>query len=214
MKRAFRFTSMLAAAACAFGAACITAKAETPLRIGFCDWPGFTPWQIAIDKGWFKEAGVDVDMQWFDYSASLDAFSAGKLDGDFLVNGDGLAVGANGTKNKLIMLTDYSSGNDVILAKPGITSIKQLAGQQVGIEVGLVEHLLLEHALQENGMALSSVTLVNTPTNNTPQVLGSNSVAAIGVWQPIADQAKLELPGSRPIYTSASAPGLILTGLQ
>lgn len=190
-----------------------SAKAETPLRIGFSDWPGWTPWQIAIDKGWFKQAGVDVDMQWFDYSASLDAFSAGKLDGDFVANGDGLAIGANGAKNVLIMLTDYSSGNDMIVAKPGITSIKQLAGQKVGIEVGLVEHLLLEHALQANGMALSSVTLVNTVTNDTPQVLGSGSVAAIGAWQPISGQAMMQLPGSRPIYTSAQAPGLIFDGL-
>ena len=213
MKRALNFTSMLAAAALAFGIACSPAKAATPLRIGFSDWPGWTPWQIAIDKGWFKQAGVDVDLQWFDYSASLDAFSAGKLDGDFVANGDGLSTGANGSKNVMIMLTDYSSGNDQILAKPGITSVKQLAGQKIGIEVGLVEHLLLEHALQANGMALSSVTLVNTPTNNTPQVLGSGSVAAIGAWQPIADQARLALPGSRAVYTSAQAPGLIFDGL-
>jgi len=200
----------LAALAAAFTP---SARAETPLRIGFSDWPGWTGWQIAIDKGWFKQAGVDVDMQWFDYSASLDAFSAGKLDGDFVANGDGLAIGGSGAKNTLIMLTDYSSGNDMIVAKPGITSIKQLQGQKVGIEVGLVEHLLLEHALTANGMALSAVTLVNTPTNNTPQVLASGAVAAIGAWQPIDDQAMLELPGARPIYTSAKAPGLIFDGL-
>jgi NitT/TauT family transport system substrate-binding protein len=213
MKRlAQRLAAALSLAALAAGFA-PQAKAETPLRIGFSDWPGWTGWQIAIDKGWFKQAGVDVDMQWFDYSASLDAFSAGKLDGDFVANGDGLAIGGSGAKNTLIMLTDYSSGNDMIVAKPGITSIKQLQGQKVGIEVGLVEHLLLEHALTANGMALSAVTLVNTPTNNTPQVLASGAVAAIGAWQPIDDQAMLELPGARPIYTSAKAPGLIFDGL-
>ena len=206
--------------ACVFSAAllgllCVSpqAKAETPLRIGFSDWPGWTGWQIAIDKGWFKQAGVDVQMQWFDYSASLDAFSAGKLDGDFIANGDGLSIGASGAKNVMIMLTDYSNGNDQIIGKPGITSLKQLAGQKVGIEVGLVEHLLLDHALTQNGMALSSVTLVNTVTNNTPQVLASGSVAAIGTWQPIADQAMMQDPGARPLYTSAQAPGLIYDGL-
>jgi NitT/TauT family transport system substrate-binding protein len=213
MKRAYKFTTLFTAAALMLGSALTAAKADTPLRIGFSDWPGWTPWQIAIDKGWFKQAGVDVNMQWFDYSASLDAFAAGKLDGDLVANGDGLSNGANGGKNILIMLTDYSSGNDQIVAKPGITSIKQLAGQKVGIEVGVVEHLMLEHALQANGMSLSSVTLVNTVTNNTPQVLGSGSVAAIGAWQPIADQARIALPGSRAIYTSAQAPGLIFDGL-
>jgi NitT/TauT family transport system substrate-binding protein len=213
MKRIANIVRAAALACMGLGFVPLAAHAQTPLRIGFSDWPGWTGWQIAIDKGWFKEAGVDVNMQWFDYSASLDAFSAGKLDGDFVANGDGLAIGGSGAKNELIMLTDYSSGNDMIVAKPGITSIKQLAGQKIGIEVGLVEHLLLEHALQANGMALSSVTLVNTPTNNTPQVLASGAVAAIGAWQPIDDQAMLQLPGARPIYTSAKAPGLIFDGL-
>lgn len=213
MKPALKLAQIFTAACLALAGLQGAAKADTPLKIGFSDWPGWTPWQIAVDKGWFKDAGVDVTMQWFDYSASLDAFSAGKIDGDFVANGDGLSVGASGAKNVMIMLTDYSDGNDQIVAKPGITSIKQLAGQKVGIEVGLVEHLLLEHALKQNGMALTSVTLVNTPTNNTPQVLGSGSVAAIGAWQPVDDQAMQQLPGSRAIYTSAQAPGLIYDGL-
>ena len=212
MKNSKKFASLLSAFAISV-ISCLPAKADTPLRIGFSDWPGFTPWQIAVDKGWFKQAGVDVQMEWFDYSASLDAFSANKLDGDLVTNGDALAIGASGAKNVMIMLTDYSDGNDQIVAKPGITSIKQLAGQKVGIEVGLVEHLLLEHALTANGMKIDSVTLVNSVTNNTPQVLGSGSVAAIGAWQPIADQARMQLPGSRALYTSAQAPGLIYDGL-
>jgi NitT/TauT family transport system substrate-binding protein len=213
LKKISRIALALAIAVSATAGISAHAKAETPLRIGFSDWPGWTPWQIAIDKGWFKEAGVDVDMQWFDYSASLDAFSAGKLDGDFIANGDGLAIGASGAKNVLILLTDYSSGNDMVVGKPGITSIKQLAGQKVGVEVGLVDHLLLEHALTSNGMSVNSITLVNTVTNNTPQVLASGSVAAIAAWQPISGQAMMQLPGSRPIYTSAEAPGLIFDGL-
>ena len=41
--------------------AALTAHAGEPLKIGYSDWPGFVAWQVAIDKGWFKEAGVDVD---------------------------------------------------------------------------------------------------------------------------------------------------------
>src|ERR1700729_2556596 len=106
MKRAYKLTTLFTAAALMLGSALTAAKADTPLKIGFSDWPGWTPWQIAIDKGWFKQAGVDVDMQWFDYSSSLNAFAAGKLDGDFIANGDGLAIGGGGAKNVLILLTD------------------------------------------------------------------------------------------------------------
>src|SRR5258708_241522 len=52
------------------------------LKIGYSDWPGWLVMEIAKQKGFFKEAGVDVELVWFgDYAASIDAYSAGKLDG-------------------------------------------------------------------------------------------------------------------------------------
>src|SRR5260221_14696093 len=185
------------------------AAAAEPLKVGYSDWPGWVAWQVALDKGWFKEAGVDVAFQWFDYSASMDAFTAGKIDANLMTNGDTLVTGAGGGKGIMVMLTDYSNGNDMIVAKPGIKSVKDLKGKKVGIEVGLVEHLLLLHALESNGMKETDVTLVNTPTNETPQVLGAGAVDAIGAWQPNSGQAMKTVQGSKPIYTSAQAPGLI-----
>ena len=180
-----------------------------PLTVGYSDWPGWVTWQVAINKGWIKDAGLDLTFQWFDYSASMDAFSAGKLDADLMTNGDTLVTGAGGGKGIMIMLTDYSNGNDMIVAKPAIKSFKDLKGKKIGLEVGIVEHLLLTHALDTNGMREKDVKLVNAKTNETPQVLASGQVSAIGAWQPISGQAMKGSPGAHPIYTSAQAPGLI-----
>ena len=189
------------------------APAPSPLTISYSDWPGYLIWQIAIDKGWFKEAEVDVTFQWFDYSAGMDAFSAGKLDGANVTNGDALVMGGNGARNIMIIPIDYSSGNDMVVAKPGVTSLKDLKGKKVAVEVGLVDDLLLEHGLKKLGMSEKDVTLVNTKTNDTPQVLASGEVAAVASWQPASGQAMRAVPGARPIYTSADAPGLIYDGL-
>jgi NitT/TauT family transport system substrate-binding protein len=189
------------------------APAAAPLKVGYSDWPGFVAWQVAIDKGWLKQAGVNVAFEWFDYSASLDAFSAGKLDGVLVTNGDTLVMGSGGGKGVMVMLTDYSSGNDMVIAKPGIKSMKDLKGQKVGVEMGLVDHLLLVNGLEKAGMSEKDVTLVNSKTNETPQVLGSGQVAAVAAWEPSAGQAMKNLPGSTPIYTSAQAPGLIYDAL-
>ena len=40
--------------------------AKPPLKIAFSDWPGWTAFEIGIQKGWFKEAGVDTDFEWFE----------------------------------------------------------------------------------------------------------------------------------------------------
>jgi NitT/TauT family transport system substrate-binding protein len=115
-----------------------TQASAAPLTIGYSDWPGWVAWQVAIDKGWLKDAKLDVTFQWFDYSASMDAYSAGKIDGDLVTNGDGLVTGSSGSKGVMILLTDYSDGNDMIVARPGINSLKDLKGKKVGIEIGLV----------------------------------------------------------------------------
>jgi NitT/TauT family transport system substrate-binding protein len=187
----------------------MSAAPAAPLTIGYSDWPGWVAWQVAIEKGWLKEGGLDVTFQWFDYSASMDAFSAGKIDGNLMTNGDTLVTGAGGGKGIMIMLTDYSNGNDMIVGKPGIKSLKDLKGKKIGIEVGLVEHLLLLHGLEASGMKEADVTLVNAKTNETPQVFASGQVDAIGAWQPVSGEAIKGVPGSRPVYTSAKAPGLI-----
>lgn len=185
------------------------AAAAAPLHLGYSDWPGWVAWQVAIDKGWFTQAGLDVKFEWFDYSASMEAFAAGKLDGDFVTNGDALVMGAGGARNVTVLVTDFSNGNDMIVARPGIRSLKDLKGKKVGVEIGLVEHLLLQDGLKKSAMSLDDVTLVNSKTNETPQVLVSGQVDAIGAWQPNSGQAIRALPGAHPVYTSAQSPGLI-----
>ena len=185
------------------------AQAAEPLHVGYSDWPGWVAWQVAIDKGWLKKAGVNAQFEWFDYSASMDAFSAGKLDGVMVTNGDALVMGGNGAKSVMILLTDYSNGNDIIVGKPGVKSLADLKGKKIGLEVGLVEHLLLIDGLRKAGIKESDVTLVNAKTNETPQVLASGDVAAIGAWQPVAGQAMRGAPGAKALYSSADQPGLI-----
>lgn len=185
------------------------AQAAEPLKIGYSDWPGWVAWEVAIEKNWFKEAGVDVKFEWFDYVASMEAFSAGKLDAVTMTNGDALVTGATGARSVMVIINDYSNGNDMIVGRPGIKSLKDLKGKKVGVEIGFVDHLLLLNGLKKAGMSESDVTLVNVPTNETPQVLASGDVAAIAAWQPNSGVALKLVPGSRPIYTSADEPGLI-----
>jgi NitT/TauT family transport system substrate-binding protein len=189
--------------------ATVASSLAAPLKIAYSDWPGWVAWEVAIQKGWIKQAGVEAEFLWFEYGPSMEAFTAGKVDAVMMTNGDSLVTGANGAKNVVIMLTDYSNGNDMIVARAGIKSVKDLKGKKIGLEVGVVEHLMLLNALKKNGMTEADVTIVNTPTGQTPQVLASGQVDAIAAWQPNAGQALKALAGSTAVYTSADEPGLI-----
>lgn len=180
-----------------------------PLKIGYSDWPGWVAWEIAIEKKMFDKVGVEVEFEWFDYVASMDAFAAGQLDAVAMTNGDALVTGSTGAQNVMILINDYSNGNDMVVAAPGIDSVKDLKGKKIGVEVGFVGHLLLLNALEKAGMKESDVELVNVPTNETPQVLASGDVDAIVAWQPSSGQALNQVPGSKAVYTSKDEPGLI-----
>jgi NitT/TauT family transport system substrate-binding protein len=205
------FNTIIKSTVCAFLLSLVGtfAHAAEPLKIGYSDWPGFVAWEVAIEKNWFEEAGVDVEFEWFDYVASMDAFAAGKLDAVGITNGDTLVLGASGAQGIMFMVTDYSNGNDMIVARQGINTVEELKGKKIGVEVGFVSHLLLLDALERAGLSEKDVELVNVPTNETPQVLASGDVDAIVAWQPSSGQALTQVPGSKAIATSKDAPGLI-----
>lgn len=179
------------------------------LKIAYSDWPGWVAWDIAIQKDWFKEEGVNVKFEWFEYAASMEAFSAGQVDAVCMTNGDAMVTGATGKPSKGILINDYSNGNDMVVARPGIESVTDLKGKKIGVEIGFIPHLLLLSALEKNGLAESDVELVKTLTHETPQTLASGQVDAIVAWQPNSGQALKALPGSKAVFSSADAPGLI-----
>ncbi|OIQ50909.1 putative aliphatic sulfonates-binding protein precursor [Pseudodesulfovibrio hydrargyri] len=206
MSRLPRIVLFLALALFALGS--VTAHAR-PLKVAYSDWPGWVAWDIGIQKGWFKEAGVDVEFVWFEYVPSMDAFAAGKVDAVTMTNGDALVMASQGAPSVGIVMNDYSNGNDMVVARPGIKSVKQLKGKKVGVEVGFVSHLLLLNALKSAGMSESDIEIVNMPTDQTPQALGSGEVDAIVAWQPNSGQALREMPGSEAVFSSADVPGII-----
>jgi NitT/TauT family transport system substrate-binding protein len=179
------------------------------LTIAYSDWPGWVAWDIGLKKGWFDAAGVKVDFKWFEYVPSMEAFSAGKVDAVAMTNGDQLVTGASGAPSVALLLNDYSNGNDMIVAKPGIEKLEQLKGKKIGVEVGFVSHLLLLNALKHAKLSDKDIEIVNVPTDQTPQALKSGSVDAIVAWQPNSGQALREVAGSKAIFTSANLPGII-----
>jgi len=189
-----------------------TPKAQAaPLKIGYSDWPGWLVLEIGKQKGFFKDAGVDVEMVWFgDYGKSIEAYSAGKLDGIMIACGDSLKEKAS----VVIFLTDFSEGNDMIIGKQGIDSIKDLKGKTIGLEENLVEHLLLLAALEKNGLTEADVKIKKVNTDDTTAALKSGGVDAIGAWYPISGRTLTEVAGCKKLFTSAEVPGLIYDALQ
>jgi len=183
--------------------------ASGPLRIAYSDWPGWVAWEIALNKGYFKDAGVDVSFVWLEYVPSIEAFSEGKVDAVCMTNGDALVAGSSDSASVGVLINDYSNGNDMVVARPGINKIADLKGKKIGVEVGFVDHLLLMEALKPAQLTEADVSIVNSKTEQTAALLKAGGADAIAAWQPNSGRALDEVVGSKPIFTSANVPGLI-----
>jgi NitT/TauT family transport system substrate-binding protein len=185
------------------------APAANALKIAYSDWAGWVVWDLAIQKGWFKDAGVNVDFKWFDYVPSMEAFSANKVDAVSMTNGDALVTGNGGGKNVCIVANDYSDGADMIVAAPGIKTMADLKGKKLAVEIGFIDHLLVLEALKSANLTEKDVRLVNVKTDDTPNALRNGYVDAIAAWQPHGGAALKALPGSSVIFSSANVPGIV-----
>jgi len=204
MKTKILFLTLVAGLFAAF-----SARAAEPIKIGYSDWPGWVAWEIAKEKDLFKKRGVDVKLVWFPvYTDSLTALNTAKIDANCSAWCDVIAPLAEGVKLKVVLVNDNSAGNDAVIARPGINSIKDLKGKTVATELGTVEHFMLLQALSRNGMAEKDIVYKNLTVPDAAAAFIAGKVDAAGVWQPWISQIQREGKG-KALFTSKEIPGLI-----
>jgi NitT/TauT family transport system substrate-binding protein len=144
---------LLLTAGCGGGDSADAAGEQATVRLGFSAWPGWFPWQVAQEQGLFAKNGVTVDLKYFEsYTDSLTALSTRNLDANSQTLNDTLSSVSGGAEQTVVLTNDNSTGNDQIIARPGITSVADLKGKKVAAEQGTVDHYLLLLALQKAGL--------------------------------------------------------------
>ena len=189
--------------------ACTKPGNEAPVRVGYSAWPGWIPLKVTEDKGLFKSEGVPVTLQWFDgYLDSINALNAGQLDCNSQTLGDTISSIAGGAELQVVLTNDYSTGNDQIIAAPGIKSVADLKGKRVAAEEGTVDHYLLLLGLKKAGLSAKDITFVPLETGAAAAAFVAGKVDAVGVFAPFTTQA-LKRPGSTTLFSSKDFPGAI-----
>ena len=173
--------------------------------LGINDWPG-SYWWLAVDElGYFKEQGVDVEVQLFsNYADGLNALSSGSVDMFVPALADVIPAYTNGADIKVVMVQDFSAGADGLIAKSDITDVKQLKGKNIGIEFGGSDHLFLLKCLENAGLSESDVNLVNMTTGDAANAFIAGQVDAAAIWEPSLSMAQKET-GGNILATSADA---------
>jgi NitT/TauT family transport system substrate-binding protein len=213
-----RRSLLIGAAGAAFLAACGSDEAggssAGAVTLGFSAWPGWFPWQVAQEKGLFTKNGVTVELKYFDsYTDSLNALATGNLAANSQTLNDTLSSVSGGSKQTIVLLNDNSTGNDQIIAAPGIDSVAALRGKRVAAEQGTVDHYLLLLALEKAGLSEKDVTFTPLLTDAAAAAFVAGQVDAVGVFAPFTTTA-LGRPGSKAVATSKDFPGAIPDALS
>jgi len=115
---------------------------------------------------------------------------------------------AGGADLQVVLTNDISSGNDQIIAAPGIRSVADLKGKKVAAEQGTVDHYLLLLGLKKARISEKDITFVPLETGAAAAAFVAGKVDAVGVFAPFTTQA-LKRRGSTTLYSSKDFPGAI-----
>lgn len=199
-RRRFIAAGAAAAAAAAFGVGGRTADAAAPARLTFMlDWfpnPDHVPLYAAMGAGYFKEAGLDINLE---VPASADdplrLVAARKVDvavnyesGVIFARSQGLPVRSVG------LLVSQPLTTVMFLKSSGIRRPRDLAGRRVGFAVSGLEEALIDQILNADGITKANVTLVNVGFNIVPALLSKKVDAVFGAYRNV-ERIQIEMQG-------------------
>ena len=194
-------------------AACISGCANRgarSYRIGLGPFVGFGPLYLAQEKGYFQQAGLNVELVVLTGLAERNsALKAGKIDAlaapvDYFV----LSAG-NNLPTTIAMSIDESDGADGIVAKSSIKTIQDLRRKRVAVQRGLPSEFFLRALLQQSGMKWTDLETVDMETAQGGAAFIAGKVDAAVIWDPWLTKAKQEGKGWI-LASSKEFPNLIV----
>lgn len=189
------------------------------VRVAVLPTMDLVPLQLAIDSGYFRQEGLDV--QTVTAASGNDCvakLAAGEVDFAFSSwTPFFVAKSKNAADIKLVAdATSAAPGYAVVVTMPNspVAGIKDLAGKRIAITARFtISHLLVEAQLKAAGVDSSTVQWVEIPFPQMADRLSAGQIDAAFFVEPFLRQAIKQI-GARPLFDTLTGPteGLPLTG--
>lgn len=151
---------------------CSKSKETEKVSVGLLKLTSSAPIFIGIEKGFFKEEGLDINVEWFEAAQPIAvATASNKVDigatgitaslFNMVSSGQPLTIVADKGREHI----GYSSSAVLVrkdLWEQGIQKIENLKGKRIGItQTGSTFHYMLGRLLEEKGLTLNDVEVVS-----------------------------------------------------
>jgi ABC-type nitrate/sulfonate/bicarbonate transport system substrate-binding protein len=148
--------------------------------------PGFAPFYVARDQGYFANNGLDVTIRGYD---SGQGAVQGLLNNEVDLAGttEYPVVGCAFNKSAIsVLVTANKSMSFFVTARQdlGIKNISDLKAKRIGLQRGTIAEFYLGRFLELNGLKLSDVNLVSINQTSAIDSIKGGKVDAVVVSQP------------------------------
>lgn len=154
-----------------------------PITIGMTYIPNvqFAPWYVAQEKGFFKEAGMDVV---FDYRMDIDALqlvATGQMD-FAIAGGDQVIISRSQNIPVVYLMSLFAKFPPSVIAlkNSGITKPQDLIGKRVGLPLYGTNLLAIKAILNRAGIPESEVRLIDIGYTQIPSLTSGRVDAVVG----------------------------------
>ncbi|HEY1028933.1 MAG TPA: ABC transporter substrate-binding protein [Pseudomonas sp.] len=201
------FRSLLGAALAAGMAA--TAQAGT-LSIGHTTWVGYGTLYLARDLGYFKEAGLDLQLTTIEEASMyMAAQASGKLSGSASTIDEILKYRSRDFCFKAVAALDESHGGDGIVVQNDIADMQGLKGKSVAVNEGSVSQFWLSYLLKKAGMSMADIDVQNMTADDAASAFIAGHVPAAVTWEPNLTMVRQKGSG-KVLVDSSATPGVIV----
>ncbi|HHG74598.1 MAG TPA: hypothetical protein ENK22_06100 [Persephonella sp.] len=177
------------------------------LKIGTNVWPGYEPLYLARELGYFKNVPVHL-VEYSSASQVLRAYRNKMINGAALTLDETLLLKDYGFDPVIVLVMDISNGADVIIAREGINSVKDLKGKKVGVENTALGAYVLTRALEKAGLSVSDLEIIPLEVDEHYIWFKKGKVDAVVTFEPV--KSKLLAIGGKVIFDSSQIPGEIV----
>jgi taurine transport system substrate-binding protein len=154
---------------------------------GGSSWMGHIPAYIAVQKGFFKEQGLNVEFKSFPTSsARMTALAAGAVDFGSTGAISAISLMASGDKSfTLFGAPDVYTGQEGIVASKDINNLEDLKGKKVAVPFSSSSHVMLVDLLKQKGLdPQKDVKIINMSGDDILSSFTNGQIDAAAIWSP------------------------------
>jgi NitT/TauT family transport system substrate-binding protein len=191
------------AAVCAVWLAACGREPVPPIRIGTFPGPTSELVFLAQHRGWLPPSDFRL-VEFINDGEVMRAFRNGSIEAAFISLEEVLALAQSGMDPVILFVTAESRGADAVIAHPDVTSLSDLRGRRVAVQVNSVSAYLLRRALKTAGLTVGDLQVVNVPPARHRAEFIRRDVDAVVSAEPVLRE--LIEAGGVELFSSASLP--------